>query len=285
MKKLIRPFMYVLLSSIGLFIAFVLFRPSWGTSPKWTYHSWNPLFGGWSKVSTPLFEKDIVYFCSGYGWWEHKFEIVALNTASGDTVWKNTFDWDLETCISQADRISVVQRSLVTGKRTITWDYRIQEFDKSNGKLLETKSIEKSEVELLSHERIFFSQQIAQICSQIKGFDNSSSNDNCCQQIDRAIFLKKNSRKVEIFSQNLNTDKAELLNSDVGLAPKYLKCVDDKTIAVYDEKYLSVYGDKLERPFISRHTSGFIRSILKHGNLIFLTDDSGTLSAFSNNSD
>ena len=117
-------------------------------------------------------------------------------------------------------------------------------------------------------------QRTTQSCSQIKG-----DHFDCCQQKNKLIFLKKNRQKFEVFLQNLSADGPRLLNSDIGLFPKQLECFDDRVTAIFDEKYLGVFEDNYRIPLISRHTSGLIRSVLKQGDIIFLTDDCGTLSA------
>jgi hypothetical protein len=44
--------------------------------------------GGWSDVSRPLVNKERIYFCGGYGWWENDIHLIALDKTA-KKIWQN----------------------------------------------------------------------------------------------------------------------------------------------------------------------------------------------------
>ena len=126
------------------------------------YTTSRPLFaGGWSSVSRPLINKERIYFCGGYGWWENDIHLIALDKTA-KKIWQNKI-------VKPCENFSMNNAYLAYGqtyqaKKHKDEDNKISNFVNKNRvvltEMIDGKSLEIDEAKLigLTNKNLYFTR-------------------------------------------------------------------------------------------------------------------------------
>jgi len=132
--------------SVIAYLFYSYFYQTNGRSPDWAYDTPRPFLAGWSEVSRPLIQDDVVYFCAGYGWWDNEVSLSALRK-DGTLVWKTMVQYRCNEMDILHDKIYVGQKYYHINQEKaksgtpgsgIIWNYRTLVIDPKSGKVIQT---------------------------------------------------------------------------------------------------------------------------------------------------
>jgi hypothetical protein len=151
---------------LSILLMILLPMNSWAEDhkPRWIYKTWRPFLAGWSSASNPLVDDEKVYACIGYGWSKNRVNVVALNKATGQVVWKNEIAYPCTSFVQSGEYIVAANKNYTIDKEKaktgpaagIIWHRHIFIIDKSSGQTID--KIENAEMPATTRNWLYFSQ-------------------------------------------------------------------------------------------------------------------------------